>query len=163
MSGLTAKVFRTWRTTKAVKEYLDLCHIKKEDPEHVKVFHAKMANLKGAEIANHKRKVPNNFEERLAKKEAKLRQLELDLEEKRKQGRRIDAILNRIEKIRLEIELMKNTKEYNLGTSLKSYIDPSVYVKWTAAVDISLEKIYSKALRRKFSWALKKLLKLYCE
>jgi DNA topoisomerase-1 len=163
MKGLTAKVFRTWRTTKAVKEYLDKCHIKKEDPEYVKVFHAKIANLKGAEIANHKRKVPNNFEERLAKKEAKLRELELDLKEKRNQSKRIDAILNRIEKIKLEIKLMKNTKEYNLGTSLKSYIDPRVYVKWAVAVDVSPDKIYSKALRRKFSWALKKLHKLYCE
>jgi DNA topoisomerase-1 len=161
MSGLTAKVFRTWRTTKAVKEYLDACNVKKEDPEHVKVFHAKIANLKGAEIANHKRKVPNNFEERLAKKEAKLKDLERDLEEKRKQGKKIDAILKRIEKTKLDIELMKNTREYNLTTSLKSYIDPRVYAKWAAEVEAPIDKIYSKALRKKFSWALKKLVKLY--
>ena len=161
MKGLTAKVFRTWRTTKAVKEYLDACPIKKEDPEHVKVFHAKIANLKGAEIANHKRKVPNNFEERLAKKEAKLKDLERDLEKKRKQGKKIDAILKRIEKIKLDIELMKNTREYNLTTSLKSYIDPRVYAKWAAMVEAPIDKIYSKALRKKFSWALKKLVKLY--
>ena len=161
MSGLTAKVFRTWRTTKAVKEYLDSCNAKKEDPEHVKVFHAKMANLKGAEIANHKRKVPNNFEERLAKKEAKLRELELDLEEKRKQGKKTEALIKRIEKAKLDIELMKNTREYNLTTSLKSYIDPRVYAKWAAMVEAPIDKIYSKALRKKFSWALRKLLKLY--
>ncbi|MGQ9530975.1 MAG: DNA topoisomerase I [Candidatus Bathycorpusculaceae bacterium] len=161
MSGLTAKVFRTWRTTKAVKEYLDSCNVKKEDLQHVKVFHAKIANLKGAEIANHKRKIPNNFEERLAKKEAKLGELERDLKEKRKQGKKVDAVIGRIEKVRLEIELMKNTKEYNLGTSLKSYIDPRVYAEWAAQVECSIDKIYSKALRRKFGWALKKLLKIY--
>jgi DNA topoisomerase-1 len=161
MSGLTAKVFRTWRTTKAVKEYLDSCNVKKEDHEHVKVFHAKMANLRGAEIANHKRKIPNNFEERLNKKEAKLKELERDLEEKRKQGKKIDALLKRIEKIKLDIKLMKNTREYNLTTSLKSYIDPRVYAKWAAMVEAPIDKIYSKALRKKFSWALKKLVKLY--
>lgn len=161
MSGLTAKVFRTWRTTKAVKEYLDNCHIKKEDPEHVKVFHAKMANLKGAEIANHKKKVPDNFEERLAKKEAKLRELECELEVKRKQGKKTETILKRIEKTKLDIELMKKTREYNLTTSLKSYIDPRIYAKWAAEVEAPIDKIYSKALRKKFSWALRKLLKLY--
>ncbi|MEM3699576.1 MAG: DNA topoisomerase I [Candidatus Bathyarchaeia archaeon] len=161
MSGLTAKVFRTWRTTKAVEEYLDKCPVKKEDSEHVKVFHAKMANLKGAEIANHKRKVPNNFEERLTKKEARLKELELELEKKRTQGKKTEAILKRIEKIKLDIELMKNTKEYNLTTSLKSYIDPRVYAKWAAMVEAPIDKIYSKALRKKFSWALKKLIKFY--
>ncbi|MDH7477646.1 MAG: DNA topoisomerase I [Candidatus Bathyarchaeota archaeon] len=161
MRGLTAKVFRTWRTTKAVKEYLDTYPIKKEDPIYVKVFHAKMANLKGAEIANHKRKIPNNFEERLAKKEAKLKELELGLEEKRKQGKKTEAIIKRIEKIKLDIELMKNTRDYNLTTSLKSYIDPRVYAKWAAMVGAPIDKIYSKALRKKFSWALKKLIKLY--
>jgi DNA topoisomerase-1 len=161
MRGLTAKVFRTWRTTKAVKEYLDNCHIKKEDPEHVKVFHAKIANLKGAEIANHKRKVPNNFEERLTKKEAKLRELERELEVKKRQGKKTEPILKRIEKTKLDIELMKKTEEYNLTTSLKSYIDPRVYAKWAAEVEAPIDKIYSKALRKKFSWALRKLLKLY--
>jgi DNA topoisomerase-1 len=161
MSGLTAKVFRTWRTTKAVKEYLNNCPVKKDDPEYVKVFHAKMANLEGAEIANHKRKIPNNFDERLAKKEAKLKQLEQDLKEKKKQGKKTDALLKRIEKTKLDIELMKNTKEYNLATSLKSYIDPMVYAKWAAEVEAPIDKIYSKALRKKYSWALNKLLKLY--
>ncbi|MEM3823738.1 MAG: hypothetical protein QXH87_02275, partial [Candidatus Bathyarchaeia archaeon] len=127
----------------------------------IKVFHAKMANLKGAEIANHKRKVPNNFEERLAKKEAKLRELERDLEERRKQGKKTDMLIKRIEKVKLDIELMKNTREYNLTTSLKSYIDPRVYAKWAATVEAPIDKIYSKALRKKFSWALKKLIKLY--
>ncbi|MDI6691571.1 MAG: hypothetical protein QME50_06905 [Candidatus Bathyarchaeota archaeon] len=108
-----------------------------------------MANLKGAEIANHKRKIPNNFEERLAKKEAKLRELELDLEEKRKEGKKTEALLKRIEKAKLDIELMKNTKEYNLTTSLKSYTDPKVYAKWAAMVEAPLDKIYSKALRKK--------------
>jgi len=159
MSGLTAKVFRTWRTTQAVKEYLDSCKVKKEDFLHVKHFHAKMANLRGAEIANHKRKIPLNFEERIAKKEERLKELEFQLEEKRRQGKKTDAILSRIEKTRFDIELAKKTKEYNLGTSLKSYVDPNVYVKWASKVEYPLEKLYPKTLQRKFIWALRKLLK----
>ena len=160
MNGLTAKVFRTWRTTKVVKKYLDNCGVKKEDAEYVKVFQAKMANLEGATVANHKRMIPANFNERLAKKEARLKELEIQLEEKSKQGKKTDAISNRIEKTKLDIELAEKTKEYNLGTSLKSYIDPRVYVKWAAKVGFSLEKLYSKTLRKKYSWALSEMLKV---
>lgn len=155
MSGLTAKVFRTWRCTKTVKEYLENCKVNKADSEYLKNFHARVANLRGAEVANHKRKVPPNFDERLAKKMAKLNELEAKLEEKRKQGKKVDSILARIEKTRLDVELTKLTKEYNLGTSLKSYIDPAVFVRWAKAVDFPLEKFYPKTLRKKFSWALK--------
>jgi DNA topoisomerase-1 len=160
MKGLTAKVFRTWRTTKVVKKYLDNCNVKKEDAEYAKVFQAKMANLEGAKVANHRRMIPANFNERLAKKEARLKELEFQLEEKRKQGKKTDFILNRIEKSKLDIELAEKTKEYNLGTSLKSYIDPRVYLEWAAKVDFNLEKLYSKTLRKKYSWALGKLLKV---
>jgi hypothetical protein len=41
-----------------------------------------------------------------------------------------------------------------LGTSLKSYIDPTAYVKWAKKVGFDLEKFYPKTLQKKFSWAL---------
>ena len=154
MPGLTAKVFRTWRCTKTVKEELAKSGTAKEDPVYVKKFHAKMANLKVAEVANHKRKIPPNFDERLAKKEAKLKEMEAQLEQKKAEGKKTASLETRIEKARLDIELTKRTKEYNLGTSLKSYIDPSAYVQWARKVDFDLEKFYPATLRKKFSWAL---------
>jgi DNA topoisomerase-1 len=154
MSGLTAKVFRTWRCTKTVKEELAKSPVAKEDPVYVKKFHAKMANLKVAEVANHKRKVSPKFEERLAKKEDKLKEMEAQLEQKKAEGKKTVSLETRIEKKKLDIELTKRTKEYNLGTSLKSYIDPTAYVKWARKVDFDLEKFYPKTLRNKFSWAL---------
>jgi len=54
------------------------------------------------------------------------------------------------------LRLMRETQEYNLGTSLKSYINPDVYVQWAAKVDFSLEKFYPATLRKKYSWALGK-------
>jgi DNA topoisomerase-1 len=154
MPGLTAKVFRTWRCTKTVKEELAKSNGTKEDPVHLKKFQAKMANLKVAEVANHKRKVSPKFEERLAKKEDQLKELEAKLEEKKAEGKKTASLETRIEKKKLDIELTKRTKEYNLGTSLKSYIDPTAYVKWAKKVDFDLEKFYPKTLRNKFSWAL---------
>jgi DNA topoisomerase-1 len=44
-------------------------------------------------------------------------------------------------------------RKWNLTTSLKSYIDPRVFYGWGQRVEYDvLEKYYSKALQRKFSW-----------
>ena len=154
MPGLTAKVFRTWRCTKTVREALEASGVKKNDPEYLKTFNAKLANFKVAEVANHKRKIPPNFDERLAKKEAKLKELYAQLEAKKAEGKKTESLQTRIEKARLDIELTKLTKEYNLGTSLKSYIDPTAYVKWAKKVNFNIDKFYPKTLQKKFSWAL---------
>ncbi len=156
MKGLTAKVFRTWKCTQTVREYLKKCGVRREDAEHVKKFEAKMANLECAKVANHKRKIPANFNERLAKKEGSLKELEAKLKEKEEQRKKTESLRKRIEKSKLDIKLTKETQEYNLGTSLKSYIDPKVYAKWAGEVDFSLEKFYPATLRKKYSWALEK-------
>jgi DNA topoisomerase-1 len=147
-------VFRTWRCTQTVKKSLDNCKTKKEDAEYTKQFCAKMANLEAAIVANHKRKIPTNFDERLAKKETRVKELEAKLAEKKKAGKKLDTITKSLEKAKLDARLMKETKEYNLGTSLKSYIDPMAYVRWAQKTDFSLDKLYPKTLRKKFSWAL---------
>jgi len=111
--------------------------------------------LHGAEIANHKRTIPIKFDERLINKENRLRELESRLKEKAEEGKKTDSVLTQIEKTKLDMKLMKETKEYNLGTSLKSYIDPRIYVKWGAKVGFTLDKLYPKALMKKYAWALK--------
>ena len=55
-------------------------------------------------------------------------------------------------KMQKEIELTKRTKEYNLNTSMKNYIDPRVYKAWCDYVELDWSKLYSKSLQRKFSW-----------
>jgi len=75
--------------------------------------------------------------------------------------KKIETAENRLR--RAEIALDKaETKEavavkkrtWNLGTSLKSYIDPRVLCEWGDQVDYDvLENYYPKALRRKFAWA----------
>jgi DNA topoisomerase-1 len=154
MPGLTAKVFRTWRCTATVKEELNKSHVTKEDPEYKKSYAAKMANLKVAEVANHKRKIPPTFDERVVKKEETVKELKATLARKKKEGKKTKSLEVRIDKAELNLDLMKKTKEYNLGTSLKSYIDPTAYVKWAKKVDFNLEKFYPKTLQKKFSWAL---------
>jgi DNA topoisomerase-1 len=154
MPKLTAKVFRTWRCTKTVKEELEKSGVTKEDPDYKKNFAAKMANFKVAEVANHKRKIPPTFDQRVADKEAKLKDMQELLKAKTKEGKKTDSLETRIERTKLDLELTKLTREYNLGTSLKSYIDPTAYVKWAKKVKFDIEKFYPTTLRSKFSWAL---------
>ncbi len=154
MSGLTAKVFRTWRCTKTVKEELQKSGVTKEDPDYLKAHAAKEANLKVAEVANHKRKVPPTFDDRLAKKEERLKELQAKLTVKKAEGKKTDSLEVRIKKAKLDLHLSTEAKEYNLGTSLKSYIDPTAYVKWAKKVKFDITKFYPKTLQKKFSWAL---------
>jgi DNA topoisomerase I len=154
MPGLTAKVFRTWRCTKTVKEELEKSGVKKTDPEFIKTYYAKLANLKVAEVANHKKKIPPTYEQRVAKKEENLKVLEDTLETKKIEGKKTESLETRIAKAKLDVQLTKQTREYNLGTSLKSYIDPMAYVKWAKKVDFDIAKLYPMTLQKKFSWAL---------
>jgi len=154
MPKLTAKVFRTWRCTKTLKEELDKSGVTKDTPDYKKTYHAKLANFKVAEVANHKKKIPPTFDQRLAKKETNLKKLQEQLEAKKAAGKKTASLEARIDKAELDLELTKLTKEYNLGTSLKSYIDPTAYVKWAKKVKFDIEKFYPKTLRNKFSWAL---------
>lgn len=57
-----------------------------------------------------------------------------------------------IEKATLQIEAKEKTKDYNLGTSLKSYVDPRVYFEWGKKVDYDWRNYYSATLEKKFSW-----------
>jgi len=58
----------------------------------------------------------------------------------------------RQEKLKLQIDLSGKTRDYNLGTSLRNYIDPRVIKGWTDHVGVEWEKLYTAALQKKFLW-----------
>ncbi|CAI9831838.1 2-alkenal reductase protein [Nitrosopumilaceae archaeon] len=58
----------------------------------------------------------------------------------------------RIERMRLQLDLVERTRDYNLGTSLRNYIDPRVVKGWMEEVGADWEKMYTAALQRKFLW-----------
>lgn len=145
MPGLTAKVFRTYHASKTVKNALHKTEVKKSDPEYVKKHVATIANLQAAIVCNHKKKIPKNWQESLQKKKDRLKKIKAS---KKKTKRNAEAV----EKLRLKIEEMKTTKDYNLRTSLKSYIDPRIYHDWGKGIDFDWKIYYPKALQTKFSW-----------
>jgi DNA topoisomerase-1 len=59
----------------------------------------------------------------------------------------------RRDKIKTQASIAAKKRTWNLGTSLKAYIDPRVYYDWGEQIDYDvLNKYYPKALRRKFAW-----------
>jgi DNA topoisomerase-1 len=66
---------------------------------------------------------------------------------------RVTRAEHAIGKIQAQCEISGHKRTWNLGTSLKSYIDPRVYYEWGQQVGYDvIEKYYPKALRRKFAW-----------
>jgi DNA topoisomerase-1 len=165
MPGLTAKVFRTCIATKVVQDALVNPPIKVDriSEESDKVYVAKSANLKAAIECNHKKGVdPKNpaakkamekFEEAVAKKKQAIAELEkqvaarswkTEIQEKR--------LKERLAKMKVQLKLQQETRDYNLGTSLRNYIDPRVMKAWLNHVELDWTKVYTATLQRKFKW-----------
>ncbi len=148
--GLTAKVFRTFLATTVVKDYLKI-HNKflEGTPEHEKIYEARLANLEAALKCNHKRTPPKTFEQTLQKKKERLAQLEQSTVKTDKQKERLKI---RIAKLRKQIELTEQTRDYNLNTSLRNYIDPRVFKTWADRIGLDWKVLYTTTLQRKMAW-----------
>src|SRR6266567_832384 len=121
-----------------------------EDSPYVKLHHARVANLEAAIRCNHKRTPPKTWEGSLLKKQQRLDELTTKKVETDKQKMRLEE---RIRKLKLDVDLQKRTRDYNLNTSLRNYIDPRVYKNWANKAEYDWKGIYPKTLQRKFLWA----------
>lgn len=160
MPGLTAKVFRTYHATQIVAGSLRTAKVTPQDPDFVKKHVSKMANLEAAKACNHKKKISKNWRASLLKMKTRLKRLrarkrQIRAQKTRKKEtktRRLQKIDERIKTLQFQIKLKEATKEYNLNTSLKSYIDPRIYYQWSESIEYDWCQIYSKSLQRKFRW-----------
>jgi DNA topoisomerase-1 len=66
---------------------------------------------------------------------------------------RLQRALAALDKAETQDNITAKKRTWNLGTSLKSYIDPRVFYEWGQQVDYDvLGHYYPKNLRRKFAW-----------
>ena len=181
--GVSAKVFRTYLATNAVKAYLEKLDISTMT-QNEKLYHAKMANLEAAMLCNHRRAIPANFKQTLEKKKAAWRAAKAtncDAQEtavqkakamkttnmKKKKARSIklrkakvtlklkrEKREEKIEKLGLNAKLTEKTKDYACGTSLRNYIDPRDYMGWMKSMEIDLKTVYTPILLKKFEWVV---------
>ena len=155
LRGLTAKVFRTYLATNVVIETLKNSPLDvARGSEQAAIYYAKLANLQAAITCNHKRAPPKNWENSIAKKEEAVRKAEARLEEAKSKKKKVnmDKLVARLEKARYNLELALRTKDYNLNTSIRNYIDPRVYKAWGQLVKLDWRKLYTASLQRKFKW-----------
>jgi len=165
LPNLTAKVFRTYIATAVVKKHLSspILKLNKNESEFKKIYIAKIANLEAAITCNHKKGIdPKNpaskkswekFEQSVANKKEKIKQIKLELKEKiwKTEIQKFKKE-QRLEKLEFQLRLQQETKDYNLGTSLRNYIDPRVFKSWCDYVNLDWTKIYTSTLQRKFKW-----------
>jgi len=97
-----------------------------------------------------KNKVIRNGRKRIRDTKAKHRDAIAKLKERMTTRQQKDK--TGIEKATLQIEAKEMTKDYNLGTSLKSYVDPRVFFEWGKQVEYDWRNYYSATLEKKFSW-----------
>lgn len=190
VSYLTAKVFRTYSATAAVKRYLAGHSDIRNASQDYKIYHAKRANLEAAVMCNHKRTIPKNFKESLQKRSARLKEekakkpwegaednlkkakeskprTKLQKQRRRERIKRCREQVKskkarhaaKIEKMSRQIKLIEQTKDYNLGTSLRNYIDPRVVKAWADKTRTEWKKLYTATLQRKFLWVEKENLR----
>ena len=163
MPGLTAKVFRTCIATRVVQIQLSKSNVDKNSPEAQKIYAAKKANLEAAITCNHKkgidpknptaRKALEKFEESINKKNEAIARLKADIAAKNwKTGLQKKRLEEKIVRLQMQVTIQQETRDYNLGTSLRNYIDPRIMKAWLNYVQLDWTKIYTSTLQRKFKW-----------
>ena len=140
VAGASAKVFRTFHATQKAEEALRSKDVSEADGLD-KLYHAKEANLSAAIFCNHQRTPPKTWEQSFEKKKQKVAD-----------ARATGSDGKRLKKLEMELDFFVRTKNYNLNTSLKNYIDPRIYKSWCDSVGLEWAKIYSKSMQKKFSW-----------
>src|ERR671914_2032152 len=163
MPGLTAKVFRTCIATRVVQRQLSKAKVDKNSLEAEKIYAAKKANLEAAVTCNHKkgidpknpaaRKALEKFEESITKKNEAIAKIKADIATRNwKTELQKERLEEKIERLQMQVTLQQETRDYNLGTSLRNYIDPRIMKAWLNYVELDWTKIYTSTLQRKFKW-----------
>ena len=134
-----------------------MCNHKRTIPKNFEAsLQKKRDTLKNVERA----KPWEKSEESLKKAQSKITKTETQKEKQKERIKKIKTTIKnrkvkhaeRIEKLGLQVNLSEKTRDYNLGTSLRNYIDPRIFKTWTDEVGADWEKLYTSALQKKFLW-----------
>ncbi len=169
-SSVVSKYLRAHDNIKSESNMKKLFHAKLANLDAAKMCNHKRTIPKNFDQTLEKKKNTLNdvekakpwqkYEESLKKTQSKIIKTEVQRETQKKQIRKIKTMIKkkkekhteRIEKLQLQIDLTQKTRDYNLGTSLRNYIDPRIFQSWTDEVVAEWEKLYTSALQKKFLW-----------
>ncbi len=143
MPRLSPKVFRTFSATQLFRQQLENSKVTAKSPDAEKKMALTEANAAVAQLLNHQKAIPKKWEETYKKRLEMLKSL------KGKEGK---SVAKRRQGLELRIAQMRLNKKWNLGTSLRNYIDPRVSVEFCRKVSYDWKTYYPKALVSKFAW-----------
>lgn len=165
MTGLTAKVFRTFKASDLL--YEELKRIDYYKNKYYKDFEAltdkakqntililyNIINVKVAELCNHQKKASVNFTTQITK----LNDMIKDKKEKLNKATdpvKIQQLKIAIQEIKLKKQSKMDTKTLSIGTSKQNYIDPRITISFFKTYNLPIEKVFPKSLQDKYSWAM---------
>ena len=154
MTGLTAKVFRTYNASNLFADELDSVSKKyenytKDDKFDLLLDGFNKANAKVALLCNHQKNISKNFSEQTNKIKNQLK----ELKQKKKEAKNPSKLKDRINKLKIKLDLKQELKNLSLGTSKINYIDPRITVSFMKKHNLEIDKIFNKSLQEKFKWA----------
>jgi DNA topoisomerase-1 len=144
MPRLSPKVFRTFSATHLFGERLDSAKVEQDSAETEKKMALTEANAAVAQLLNHQKAIPKKWQETYKKRLEMLKSLK---------GKKGKSIAKRKLGLQFRIAQMRLGKNWNLGTSLRNYIDPRVSVEFCKKVNYDWKAYYPKSLITKFAWA----------
>lgn len=182
VKNFTPKLARTavaaYTAQKALDDVTKELKVTKDSPEALKKLAFEEATMRVAKRLNHQKGVNKVVEKKRAEamKASKDKLLERKLKVKeqieakkekiaiaKKKGdkEKVELLKEQIKKAKAKLELAEMNLEskgrnqnFANSTCKNSYIDPEIVVEWAKEVDIPIEKIYSKAQIKNFSFAI---------
>jgi DNA topoisomerase I len=178
LPGLSAKVFRTFNASVTMEAELNQSKFSKATTVDEKVFFFNKSNKQVAVLCNHQKNVAKTHDATMKKMEQKVKEdkKKLALVTKAykvfKSGskpeveglrlpvtdegykKKIAKMKESIAKQGLKVEDKAENCNIALGTSRINYIDPRIVAAWCKREGVPVEKVFSKALREKFPWAM---------
>ena len=169
-SNVVSKYLREYDNIKSESDMKKIFHAKLANLDAAKMCNHKRTIPKNFEQALQKKKDTlhnvekskpwQKSEESLKKAESKITKTKKQKELQKERIKKMKTMIKkqkvkhteRIEKLQLQIDLTQKTRDYNLGTSLRNYIDPRIFKTWTDEVGAEWEKLYTSALQKKFLW-----------
>lgn len=165
MKDLTAKVFRTYNASNLFQKELNKIdkkiidgHLSEDNLNEILDLYNK-ANVKVAILCNHKKAVTKSFSQQIDKIDDRIKLLRRKLATlKKKSGKknieRINKLKDQIDELKAKKKIKIELKDVATDTSKANYIDPRISISFMKRHKIPIDKLFSKALQDKFSWAM---------
>jgi len=158
MSGLTAKVFRTYNASSLFQKELKKISNKFDsysEPDKVNILldEFNKANAKVAMLCNHQKNVSKSSAEQIKRIDEQIKKARSKNKKLKKNSEKIELNKKKIKHLKAKKELKIELKNISLGTSKTNYIDPRITISFLKKHNIDVNKVFSKSLQEKFKWA----------